>query len=340
MKYRYLGSSGLAVSTVCLGTMTFGNDTWGSDSRTSTDILSAFVEQGGNFIDTADQYNCGVSEQIIGKWLSSQKRDDMVIGTKCSFQVGNDINSRGLSRKHIIKACEASLRRLNTDYIDLYQIYGFDPQTPLDETMSALDFLVQQGKVRYLGVSNLPAWKVMKLFNIAQNKNYSHFISGQYLYNLLKRDIESEILPACDDVGMGMLCWSPLSGGMLTGKYTDSDNPPDDTRLSLRADLSHDKYKIWYEKSSIIVNKLREIAKKNNQSVAVVALSWLLKQHNVASVVVGARKKAQLIDNCKAGEWVISNDAYRQLSELSQVSYGHSKIWNDENSKDWFDNIL
>lgn len=341
MKYRYLGNSGLAVSTVCLGTMTFGQKEWGCDEKTSHEILDAFVAEGGNFIDTANQYNGGITEQILGNWLINQDREKLVIATKCAFQTdAYNINSRGLSRKNIIQSCEDSLKRLKTDYIDLYQVYGFDPQTPLEETMSALDYLVQQGKVRYVGCSNLPAWKIMKSSIISDRKNYEKFISGQYLYNLLKRDIESEVIPACDDLGIGIVCWSPLSGGMLTGKYIDSENPPKDSRIGLRPDLSEKRYKVWYENSIKVVAKLKDIAEKNEQTISTVALSWILKNKNVSSVVVGARKVDQIIENCKAGTWLISDEEYSQLNELSQVAKIHPTAWCDENSQNWFQNIL
>ncbi len=341
MKYRYLGNSGLAVSTVCLGTMTFGQKEWGCDEKTSHDILDAFVAEGGNFIDTANQYNNGITEQIIGNWLINKDRENLVIASKCGFPTDdNNINSRGLSRKNIIQSCEDSLKRLKTDYIDLYQVYGLDPQTPLEETMSALDYLIQQGKIRYAGCSNLPAWKIMKASNISEQKNYEKFISGQYLYNLLKRDIEKEILPACRDLGVGVMCWSPLSGGMLTGKYTDPKNPPEDTRIGLRAELSENRYKVWYENSVKVIAKLKEIAKKNEQTISTVALSWVLKNENVSSVVVGARKVEQIIGNCKAGSWIISDEEYSQLNELSQALKTHPTVWCEENSQNWFQNIL
>jgi len=340
MKYRYLGNSGLAVSIVCLGTMTFGQKEWGCDQNTSMNILSTYIEQGGNFIDTADKYCDTVSEQIIGKWLCSQQRDELVIATKCFFQSGKDINSRGLSRKHIISACEASLKRLQTDYIDLYQIHGLDPQTPLEETLAALDTLVQQGKVRYIGCSNQPAWRIMKSSNISQNKGKVHFISGQYLYNLLKRDVEIEVIPACKDVGMKLICWSPLSGGMLTGKYTESDKPPQDTRLALRSDLSENRYKMWHNKSYDIVSKARVISEQYDKTISIVSLAWLLKNEQVASVIVGARKVEQIIENCKAGECIMPDDEWKSLDEISKISYGYPIEWCETNHNGWFDNII
>jgi len=340
MKYRYLGNSGLAVSTICLGTMTFGQNNWGCNEKTSTSILNTFIDRGGNFIDTADKYADTFSEKIIGKWLKSQKRDDLVISTKCFFKTGGNINSRGLSRKHIINACEASLKRLQTEYIDLYQIHGLDPQTPLEETMATLDFLIQQGKVRYIGCSNSPAWKIMKASCIAKQRGYESFISGQYLYNLLKRDIEIEVLPACRDVGMKLICWSPLSGGMLTGKYTESKKPPEDTRIVLRKDLSENRYKVWYEKSLAIVNEICEIASKRGKTPSVIALAWLLKNKSVASVITGAKKTDQIIENCKAGEWTIPDDDWKLLNKTSQISYGYPREWCETNNRGWFDDIL
>ncbi len=340
MKYRYLGNSGLAVSAVCLGTMTFGQNEWGTNDQASIDILNAFIESGGNFIDTADKYTDTISEKIIGKWLCTQNRDNLVIATKCFFKTGESINSRGLSRKHIISACEASLKRLQTDYIDLYQIHNLDPQTPLEETMAALDFLVQHGKVRYIGCSNQPAWKIVKADSVSQLGGYEHFISGQYLYNLLKRDVEIEVLPACKEIGMKLICWSPLSGGMLTGKYVDSSKPPQNTRLALRSDLAEARYKGWYDKSLVLINKIREIANKYEITPATVSLAWLLKNEQVASVIVGAKKVEQISDNCKAGEWEIPIEEWNTLNELSKINYGYPRDWFETNSQGWFDDIL
>jgi len=340
MKYRYLGNSGLAVSTICLGTATFGQKEWGCNENTATDILNGYIEQGGNFIDTADQYADTASETIIGKWLGTQKRDELVITSKCFFPIGNDINSKGLSRKHIVEACDASLRRLKTDYIDLYQLHNQDPQTPLEETMAALDFLVQQGKVRYIGLSNYPGWKVMKLSNISYNKNYPNMISGQYLYNLLKRDVEKEILPACNDVGMGLMCWSPLSGGMLTGKYAGAKKPPKGTRLDLRSDVVKDKYQSWQDKSFEVVQKVKEIAATHKVSPTIVSLAWLLKNKNIASVLVGSSKPEQIIESCKASEWVISNEDWDILDNQSKTDLSYPDDILNYTTKDWFNEIL
>jgi aryl-alcohol dehydrogenase-like predicted oxidoreductase len=323
MKYRYLGNSGLAVSQICLGTSTFGEREWGCDENTALEILNAFIEQGGNFIDTADKYAGTLSEQIIGRWLADRNRDDLVVATKCFFPTSDNINSRGLSRKHIISACEASLKRLQTDYIDLYQAHESDPQTPVEETMAALDTLVRQGKVRYIGCSNWPAWKVMQASYITRDRASTPFISGQYLYNLLKRDIEAEVVPACKESGMGIVCWSPLSGGMLTGKYKNAEMPPEGSRLATRIDLVQDRYAQWVKKSAMVVEKVSEIAMHHNVTPAVVSLAWLLKCEQVASVSVGAKRAEQVAENCKVSEWRMPEDEWDSLRQISLVGFGY-----------------
>lgn len=339
MKYRYLGSSGLAVSTICLGTMTFGQKEWGCDENVSFQILDAFIEQGGNFIDTADKYANTDSERIIGEWLKNQTRDKMVIGTKCFFKTDQDINSRGLSRKHIISACEASLKRLKTDYIDLYQIHGLDPQTPLEETLYTFQLLMNQGKIRYYGISNFPAWLLVKSAYITKLKEFEPFISGQYLYNLLKRDIETEILPACSDLGINVLCWSPLSGGMLTGKYTNPEIPPENSRIGTRSDVSGKNYSIWYQKSLGIIQKIKELSEIYKQSPSTIALSWLLFNKQVASVITGAKSRQQIIENCKAGTWEIMDSDWELLHQVSKINYGYPREWCETNNADWYEKM-
>ncbi len=253
MKYRQIGKSELAVSTVALGTMTFGEKQWGTDTDQSVRILDQFVEAGGNLIDTADKYNNGRSEEIIGRWLSYQNRNQLIVATKCFFPTQDNNYGHGLSSKHILKGCEASLRRLNTDYIDLYQLHAPDPQTPIEETLNALNNLLEQGKIRSAGFCNFPSWTLVDAFHAANNSSTPPLITGQYLYNLLQRDIEHEIVPACERCNTGILCWSPLSGGMLTGKYTNPDEPVEGSRLAIRSDLSDTRYKLWYKKSSPVV---------------------------------------------------------------------------------------
>lgn len=341
MKYRYLGKSGLAVATVCLGTATFGQSGWGCDEEAAHGILDAYTEAGGNFIDTADKYGDepGTAERIIGKWLAGRNRDELVIASKCFFETSSDINARGLSRKHIIQSCEASLKRLGTDYLDLYQMHRPDPQTPLEETLDALDTLVQQGKVRYIGCGDYPAWKLTKACSIAERTNRTRFISSQYLYNLLKRDIEAEVLPACADSGIGVLCWSPLSGGMLTGKYTDAQMPPENTRMSERTDVTTNRYKQWHEKSQRIVQMLEKIAERFQAKPAVVALAWLLHDERISAVIVGAKRPAQIHDNCIAGAWALPDEEYSLLDELSQIKHPYPHDIYSGVANDWFATI-
>lgn len=342
MKYRYLGKSGLAVSTIGLGTNTFGRHDWGCDEQTSFNILDAFVEAGGNFIDTADKYGDqhGAAEQIIGTWLTKQNRDDFVLASKCFAPTSTDINSRGLSKKHIMRACEASLKRLDTDYLDLYQVHNPDPSTPLEETLDALNTLVSHGKVRYIGCSNYPAWLLTKASYIAERNGLKKFISGQYLYNLLKRDIEAEIIPSAIDSGIGILSWAPLSGGMLTGKYINADNPPLHTRMSDHSTVATvDRYEQWREKSDTVVRSVIDIAKINNVTPAVVALAWLLKEKQVSSVMVGARSPVQIKDNCIAGKWILSDEQWAILNEISKIKHPYPYDKYKAAALGWFDKI-
>jgi 1-deoxyxylulose-5-phosphate synthase len=339
MKYRYLGNSGLAVSTICLGTATFGQKGWGCDKTVSHNILDEYFELGGNFIDTADKYGDTNSERYIGEWLNTKNRDDLVIASKCFFPLSENINDKGLSRKHILSACENSLRRLKTDYIDLYQIHNQDPQTPLIETLDALNTLIDHGKVRYVGLSNFPAWKIIKMYHLSDKHNFRKFISGQFLYNLLKRNIEQEIIPACEDVGMSVLCWSPLSGGILTGKYDSPTKLPKDTRIGQRTELTKDKYQSWYNNSIDTVKLLKKIAKDFNKSTSTVALSWLLKNPNVGSLIVGAKNKNQISENCAASDWDIPTETWKLLEEKSKIKFDYPFDVFSTTTEGWFEKI-
>ncbi|MFP4323110.1 MAG: aldo/keto reductase, partial [Anaerolineales bacterium] len=216
MEYRYMGRTGLKVSELCLGTMTFGREL---DEKDSHAMLDRFAEAGGDFIDTADVYTRGVSEEITGRWLKNQKREDFIIATKVRFAMGDGHNEVGLSRKHILEGVEQSLRRLNTDYIDLYQVHAWDPGTPLEETLRTLDSLVTAGKVRYIGVSNFKGWQLQKAMDISHQMGLEAFACLQPLYNLLDRSLEWELLDVAQNEGLGIIPWSPLRGGWLTGKY-------------------------------------------------------------------------------------------------------------------------
>jgi aryl-alcohol dehydrogenase-like predicted oxidoreductase len=225
MEYRKLGQTGLMVSELCLGTMTFGNE---ADEQTSKRITDRFVEAGGNFVDTANVYSRGVSEEITGRVIRDY-REDVVVATKFRFPMGEGPNDSGASRKHIISACEASLRRLDTDYIDLYQIHCWDSSTPIEETLSALDDLVRAGKVRYIGCSNFTGWQIEKSVRVSEREGLARFDCLQPQYSLVVRDIEHEVLPVSREEGLGVIPWSPLAGGFLTGKYSREDAPPENT---------------------------------------------------------------------------------------------------------------
>ena len=327
VKYRYLGNTGLLVSRICLGTMTFGNKEWGCDEPMAKQITRAFLDTGGNFIDTADIYSNGVSEQMLKECLKGVPRDDVVIGTKCWFKMGKSPNAKGLSRKHIMAACEASLARMGTDYIDLYQIHGPDPRTPMEETLRALDDLVRHGKVRYPGCSNLYAWQLVKMNATAEKINASRFASGQYLYNLIVRDIEREILPACASEGMGVICWSPLGSGMLTGKYKPADAPEAGSRIQLAA--VHELPRYWHERGFRIIEELKKASSEAGVPQIRLALAWLLHDRRISAVIVGARNKDQLTESLRAGDWDIPQPAWERLDKVSGIDFGYPKQWQD-----------
>jgi aryl-alcohol dehydrogenase-like predicted oxidoreductase len=327
MKYRYLGNSGLLVSRICLGTMTFGTKGWGCERDEAMAITRRFVEAGGNFIDTADMYSGGVSEEMTGVAIADLNRDDLVLASKCWFRMRPTPNAKGLSRKHICEAVEDSLRRLNTGYLDLYQLHGPDPYTPLEETMRAMDDLVRSGKVRYVGCSNFYGWQMVKANAVAERGGWSRLISGQHMYNLLRRDIEREVLPACADQGMGMLCWSPLAGGMLTGKYQKDHGPPDDSRVGLRREIDMPRY--WNENSFRIIERVMSVANDSGKTPAQIALAWLLYDRRITSVIVGSRTTEQLDGSLVAGDWDLTTEQHAQLSNVVPFDLGYPHEWID-----------
>ena len=325
MKYRYLGRSGLLVSRICLGTMTFGNNEFGCDEETSVAIVNRFVEGGGNFIDTADMYSAGESERILGAALKAHKRDALVIASKCWFGIGPGLNERALSRKHIVEACENSLKRLGTDYIDLYQFHGPDPYTPMEESLRAADDLIRAGKVRYLGVSNFYAWQVSRANGIAALKGYEPFISGQYLYNLVRRDVEREILPASEAEGMGLICWSPLAAGMLTGKYRAQDKPDAASRLGVQANVTLPRY--WFEDALKLVDLVVETAARLGKTPSQVALSWLFADRRVTAAIVGARRVEQIAENLESGDFDLPAEVHKALTDALPLNLGYPYDW-------------
>ncbi len=303
MEYRMLGSSGAVVSTLALGTMTFGTET---DEVGAHAQLDQYLDAGGNLIDTADVYSAGVSEQIIGRWLASRTgaRDEIVLATKGRFAMGRGPNDLGLSRRHLGAALDASLRRLGVDEIDLYQLHAFDPLTPLEETLRFLDDVVRAGKVRYVGLSNFTGWQLQKAVDIAEFRGLSRPVTLQPQYNMLVREIEWEIVPAAQSAGLGLLPWSPLGGGWLTGKYRREERPSGATRLGENPDRGVEAYdrRNRVERTWDVVDAVRAVSVERGASMAQIALAWLVDRPTVTSVILGARTLEQLDDNLDAAE--------------------------------------
>ncbi|RPH37786.1 aldo/keto reductase [bacterium] len=317
MKTRYIGQSGLQVSELCFGAMMFvGNHGWRHLSelgqKEADAIVGTALDAGINFFDTADNYSEGESERILGRALGSRRRE-AVIGTKGGFRTGPGPNDTGCSRLHILDACDASLKRLNTDYIDLYQIHSYDAVTPLEETLEALDTLVRQGKVRYVGCSNFTGWQLMKAMAISRELALHRFVSLQALYSLVTRDLESELVPACLDQGLGILPWGPLAGGFLTGKYRAHTPWPTGTRLT----KPEDRFPFDEQKGYAIVEELDAIARAHDGTVAQAALNYLLRKPGVTSVIFGARTMAQLQENIRTTEWALTAGEMDRLDQLS-----------------------
>ena len=313
MRYRNVGKTGLIVSRLSLGVLNFGVPDWGCDRKTAGSLLAQFVDAGGNFIDAADIYNKGEAETIVGEFLKGRARDDLVIGTKVLFPMGTAPNDRGLSYKHIVSACEASLRRLGTDHIDLYTLHGPDPRTPVDETLRAVDHLVRSGKVRYVGFSNFFGWQILKAVGIAENKNLPPLVCGQYMYNLLDREAELEILHACADQGIGVTVWSPLAGGILTGNYDPDNEPPEGSRLAKRMNVDGSRF--WHAKGRQAVRAFLAVARETDIEPTRLALSWILHDPRITAVVVGVSKPHQLAKNIEAACWDMPDDIWARLEE-------------------------
>lgn len=322
MEYKTLGNTGLLVSRMCLGTMTFssGEGMWEAigavDQAGADQMIKASLDAGINFIDTADAYGEGVSEKTLGQSLKNLgiARSDVVIATKVASRVGPGRNAVGASRGHILDAVENSLRRLQTDYIDLYQIHANDPVTPIEETLQALDTLVRHGKVRYAGCSNWQAWKIAKSRGISELKNLVRFETLQAYYSIAGRDLERELAPMLGAEQMGLLVWSPLAGGLLSGKYSRNNQQPEDSRRSEFDFPIVDKERAWK-----VLDAIAPIAKAHNCSAARIALGWLLTRPVVTSVIIGAKRMDQLQDNLAAVELKLSESEIRTLNEVSAL---------------------
>ncbi|NQS89481.1 aldo/keto reductase [Patescibacteria group bacterium] len=322
MKYRYLGKSGLQVSELCLGTMTFGRET---DETTAQTMINLFLEAGGNFVDTADVYGKtpGLSEEIVGRALKG-RRNKVILATKVFFPTGPQLNDRGLSRTHIMQAVQASLHRLQTDYIDLYYVHCWDGKTALEETLLTLNNLVESGKVRYLGVSNFTAWQLMKALKISELRGWSKFICLQPQYSLVVRDIEREILPLCREEGLGVAAWGPLGGGFLSGKYHRGEKPPEGTRI---AQAEENWEEAWsrraIEKNFRILDVVEKIASSRDKSYAQVALAWIIAQPGNTLPIIGARTLEQLKDNLGSVGWELTLEQLEVLDEVSRLKKGY-----------------
>ena len=318
MEYRLLGLSGCAISALTLGTLTFGNETSETDSFAQ---LDRFISAGGTLIDTADVYADGRSEQIIGRWLASRAdaRDLAVIATKGRFPTADDPNGHGLSRRHLSAALDGSLRRLGVEAVDLYQLHGWDPLTPIEETLRFLDDAAQAGKIRYFGLSNFLGYQIQKYVDLADLHGLIRPVTVQPQYNLLARAIEWEVVPACEAEGLGLLPWSPLASGWLTGKYQRGEPPGEGTRLSEQMDQG---MRIWNERGHLdrdwqVIDAVRKVAAGRDASMSQVAIAWVLARPAVRSVILGARTVAQLDDNLVAGELELSDDETRLLDAAS-----------------------
>ena len=324
MDYRTLGNSGCAVSSLALGTMTFGAE---ADERASHAQLDRFVEAGGTLIDTADVYSAGRSEEIIGRWLAERPADvtePVVLATKGRFPTATDPNGVGLSARHLTRALDASLRRLGVDAIDLYQAHGFDPHTPLEETLRTFDGFIRTGKIRYYGLSNFTGWQLTKAVHLAGSLNLATPITLQPQYNLLVREIEWEIVPAALDAGLGLLPWSPLGGGWLSGKYHRNERPAGATRLGedpgrgMEAyDKRNDQDRTWD-----VIDAVQTIADARGVSMAQVALSWVTNRPAVTSTILGARTLTQLDDNLAAAGLQLEPTEIETLDRASRLPVG------------------
>jgi aryl-alcohol dehydrogenase-like predicted oxidoreductase len=318
VEYRQLGSAGARVSELCLGTMTFGRE---ADEATSREIVDRFLAAGGNFIDTADVYADGASEEITGRALA-RRRDDVVLATKVRFPTGPGPNDRGASRPHIRRGVEASLRRLATDWIDLYQLHCWDSSTPLEETVSTLDDLVHEGKIRYAGASNYTAWQLAKALGLAALRGWEPFVSLQPEYSLITRDIERELLPLCREEGLAVLPWSPLAGGVLTGKYREGEEFPPETRGGDTEESIEFTYRL-HERAWGVVEAVRKVAEDAGKTPSQVALNWVASQPGVTAPIIGVRNLAQLEDNLGAVGWHLEAEHHSALLWASAFPRGY-----------------
>jgi aryl-alcohol dehydrogenase-like predicted oxidoreductase len=319
MEYRNLGNTGLKVSVICLGAMTFTEKGWRTAGTMEFSeikrVVDYAVDNGINFFDTADIYAFGESEELLGKALGS-KKNDVIIATKVRGVMDEkDPNNRGLSRYHIFRSVDESLKRLGRDYIDLYQLHWWDNHTPIEETVEALNDLVRIGKIRYVGVSDFAGWQIARSVSIQEMKNYTRFVSAQMYYSLLGRDIEFEVVPACESLGLGILAWSPLAGGFLTGKYSKNSPHPQDSRY---ARMERPFLRFDFEKGYFVVDELKKLAEKYNATVSQIALNWVKSKSFISSIIIGVRNLEQLKDNLGCISWDLSEEDVEYLDQITQ----------------------
>ena len=320
MEHTRLGRTGLQVSRLCLGTMTFGLQ---RDEPTAVAILDRAAEGGIDFLDTSDAYPLGgdlttrgVTEEILGRWLRG-KRDRFIVATKCFAPTGPAPFDAGNSRKHILAAVDASLRRLQTDYIDLYQLHGYDPETPIDETLGALDDLVHQGKVRYVGCSNFLTYQLVRAIGRSETLHLARFDSVQPRYNLLFRQIEREMLPFCGEEGVGVIPYNPIAGGLLSGKHSRTAPPPEGTRFTLgsAAEAYQDRY--WHDREFDTVEVLRQLAQEAGVSLVTLSVAWVLANKTITAPIIGASRPEQLDSSLASAEFTLDDDLKHKLDECT-----------------------
>ena len=323
MEYRQLGNSGLRVPVLSFGTATFGGGNeffkaWGStEVDEATRMVHLCFDAGVHLFDTSNVYSQGAAEQILGKAISGI-RDKVLISTKATFPMSNEINDFGSSRLHLVKACEDSLKRLGTDYIDIYHLHGFDANTPVDEALKALDNLVQSGKIRYIACSNFSGWHLMKSLSVSEKYGWSKYIAHQAYYSLVNRDFEWELMPLGIDQNIGTIVWSPLASGMLSGKYRRDHPKPENTRVA-QGKSPVPEATIDLERLYNIVEKLSEIAEETGKTVAQISLNWLLQRPTVANIIIGARNEDQLKQNLGAVGWNLTTEQVKALDEVSET---------------------
>jgi aryl-alcohol dehydrogenase-like predicted oxidoreductase len=334
MKYRYLGSSGLLMSRITLGTMTFGAPDWGCDEKQSHAIIKKYLDAGGNCLDVADIYAGGRSEEIVGNLMPELNRDGIIIASKFSLPSGKAVTQFGANRKQIISSCEKSLKRLKTDYIDLYHVHVPDPVTTLEETLRAMDDLVRQGKVRYTGSSMFFGWQLAKAQGVSAKYNLEKMVAGQYIYSLIHRELEREAIPAAVDAGIGITCFSPLGGGLLTGKYQGKEKPGTGTRASFRTEVDGPRF--WHTRGHKTAEIVEDVSKKSGIPMTKLAIAWPLGRNFVTSVIIGVKNIDQLEKNMETAEWDLPSEVWEELEKRTRPEEEYMTWYNKFNYERFF----